>query len=70
MTKQTNIERVTDYMQFGSPMKQAFVIEAISRYAKEIADNQKAVLEGMKHSLISPQAWITCAKEWQATEQK
>jgi hypothetical protein len=70
MENKTNTQRVTEYMDFGSPLKQAFVIEAISRYANEVVKNQKEIHSGMKHSFVSPDAWIACAKDWQATEPK
>lgn len=62
--QKTNVEKVTDFMEFGNPMKQVFVIEAISRYAKEVQNNRVTLKTQMKDSLIHPDAWIACADEW------
>ena len=59
-----NIEVLTDYMSYGSALRQAFVMEAIGRYAEEICKNQNAVREQMKNSFIAPEAWIDCANDW------
>lgn len=48
-----------------APMNQAFVMEAISRYAKEVKQNTQAIRDGMKHSFINPNAWIACAHDWE-----
>lgn len=61
----TNVEKVTEFMEFGSSIRQAFVMEAINRYAKEVVNNAPQIREGMKHSFISPDAWIAAAAEWQ-----
>lgn len=60
----TNLERVTRFMDYGSPMNQLFVIESINRYAKQIIKNPKTVRKGMKNSPINSNAWIAAAAEW------
>ena len=60
----TNLEVVTEYMEFGSPLKQGFVIEALTRYAKQVTSNPDAVRKGMKDAFINAEAWIQCAEEW------
>ncbi len=67
----TNVELVTKYMEFGSPLNQAFVIEALSRYANQlieqkdeiIAQQEKDEKEG-KFSMINMAAWVQCAEHW------
>jgi len=65
-TKRTkdNQEFVSDFMQFGSPMNQIFVMDAISKLAKSVLENQDAVRESMKDHFIEPNAWIASAKLW------
>lgn len=60
--RQTNIERVTDFMQWGSPLRQAFVIEAITRYADQVA---AASPEQLANGFISGEAWQQVAQEAQ-----
>jgi hypothetical protein len=64
----TNTELVMQYMEFGSPLNQAFVIEALTRYAKKTARNADAVRDSMKGSFIHPDSWIKCAEDWLAAE--
>ena len=61
----TNVEIVTEFMECGSPMNQAFAIEALSRYAKEVITNAEQIRASMKNSFIEPNAWIACAADWQ-----
>jgi hypothetical protein len=58
-----NIEKVNKFMM-TNPINQVFVLEAISRYAKQCADNEVDLIESMKHSMISGEAWVRSAKAW------
>ena len=61
MRFESNIEfltRVMDYSKYGALM-QAFVIEAVNRYAEDVI-----VADMPKDSIISPEAWKGCAKEF------
>lgn len=61
----TNIEFVTELMNYGNPLKQAFIMEAIANYAKEFAtdfDADKAEASG-KWNFVSPHAWKACGVE-------
>jgi len=58
---ESNIEfltRVMDFSKYGALM-QAFVIEAVNRYAEEMKD-----AEIPENHFISPKAWKGCAKEF------
>ena len=59
----SNIENVTDYMN-SHPMNQLFIIEATSRYAKQVVDNKEKLLEAMKDSMIDGNAWVQSAQTW------
>lgn len=61
-TPPTNIEFVTDLMEHSrsGALAQVFVIEAISRYAKQCAE---AAPEAMETGLISGAAWQRTARE-------
>lgn len=60
----TNVEKVTNFMEFGSPLNQAFVLEALRRYTLEVKANE-AVLKADKTSFISGTAWVACAYDWE-----
>ena len=62
--QRTNIEQVTDYMEYGSPLNQAFVMEAIQRYAQECVDKRECLIAQMKMSFVSGEAWVECAENW------
>ena len=58
----TNSERLDDFLSYGSPMNQAFLIEAVCRYADEILSDEAEVRKQMEDSFISPESWISAAK--------
>jgi hypothetical protein len=60
----TNVEVLNEFMEFGSPLRQGFVVEALTRYAKQVTSNPDAVRAGMKDAFISADAWIQCAEDW------
>lgn len=60
----SNVELITKFMEFGSPMNQMFVIEAINRYAKMVIDQQDELRVSMKDHMIHPEAWIQSAKDF------
>ena len=64
----TNMERITEFMEFGSPLNQAFVMDAVTRIAERILadpDAMKAAMEkNGSHNFINPDAWIQCAEQW------
>ncbi len=64
--KPTNTARVAAFMDYGSPINQMFVIEAICKYANQVLDNEQKVLENMAKGFISGEAWVQCAKDWKA----
>jgi len=47
-----------------SPLNQAFVISAITQYAKGILQDPDMVREQMGNHIIHPDAWISCAEDW------
>ena len=60
----SNVERVTHYMEFSSPLNQAFVIEALTHYARRVVTQQDRIRRGMQGGFVSGDAWIQCATEW------
>lgn len=60
----SNTELVTEFMEFGSPLNQAFVMEAITRYANLVIEQQDELRESMKDGFVHPEAWIKCAKDF------
>lgn len=44
----------------AGPLMQAFILEAIRRYAEEIVN--EGIPEDNPRALISPKAWYTCAE--------
>lgn len=60
----TNVEKVTDFMNYGNPLKQAFVMEAIGRYADQLLKDEAKTLVAFQDTFVSGPAWIECAKQW------
>lgn len=44
-SRETNVQFVKRIMEYGSPLRQAFVIEAISKYAKACAKEDAKVFD-------------------------
>lgn len=60
----SNEDFVRDLMRFGNPLKQAVIMEAIQRYAKEVAETfDPAKAEGGVWNLIHPESWKAAATE-------
>lgn len=64
MTNKTNIERVTEFMKFGSPMNQLFVIAALEVYAKQVINKKEKFIEFYKDSPISGEDFVEAAVNW------
>ena len=62
--QKTNLQKITEYMEFGNPLRQAFVIEACSRYADQLLKDMTATRKAMADSFINPNAWLDCAQQW------
>ena len=63
----TNVEKVTDAMDFGSPLNQIVILTAIEKYCNQIA-NHKDQPEGWDKgcgTLIDWDAWKASAKDIQ-----
>tara|TARA_X000000368_G_scaffold352814_1_gene293755 strand:- start:357 stop:566 length:210 start_codon:yes stop_codon:yes gene_type:complete len=58
----SNVEKVTDAMEFGSPLNQIVVMSAIEKYCEQIAgiDEQP---ESWNNVLVSWKAWQASAKD-------
>ena len=62
---ESNVEalsRIMEYSRQGALM-QAFVIDALEKRSEFILANEADVRSAMDGSIISPEAWINCAKE-------
>lgn len=64
----SNVRKVTDFMELGSPLRQAFVMEAISRYAKECKANEQALRQQMEGGFVPAEGWLKCAEDWLVEE--
>ena len=58
--RETNVEFVTRIMESGSPLRQAFVMIAIQKYAERCAAQPGSAFES---ALLSGEAWVSVAKE-------
>lgn len=65
MKNKSTVAKITEYMELGHPLNQAFVIEAVSRYAKQITDNKEQVRQDMANTFINGDAWVQCAEQWE-----
>lgn len=57
---ETNVQFVKRIMEYGSPLRQAFVIEAISKYAAACAKEDPKTFDC---AWLSGAAWVQVAKE-------
>lgn len=65
MSKPTNnIEMVHHFMNYGSPLNQIFVIDALTKQAQHLVDNEEEVLKQMEGSFVHGPAWVQCAKDF------
>ena len=46
------------------PLNQAFVLEALGRYANNVSANKATLIEQMKTGMISGEAWVASADAW------
>jgi hypothetical protein len=69
MKRKTNVQIVTQYMN-EHPLNQAFVMEALARYSKSVASNKAELIESMRHSFVSGEAWVASAESWVETENR
>lgn len=63
----TNVERVTEFMEYGSPLNQCFVVAAIDAYAKQIKASEAAI-KAEKHSFVNGAALVACAYDWEQSK--
>lgn len=58
----SNVEKVSDAMEFGSPLNQIVVMTAIEKYCEQIAGlNEKP--ENWTNGLVSWEAWKASAAD-------
>ncbi len=60
LKRETNVQFVKRIMEYGSPLRQAFVIEAIAKYAEACA---KADAKTFDCAWLSGDAWVQVARE-------
>ena len=62
MRKPTNVEFITDLMEFSDngPMIQVYVLEALRLYSDSVVQNQDQIPED---GFISRRIWVSCAEE-------
>lgn len=60
----SNEDFIRDLMRFGNPLKQAVIMEAVRRYAEELATKfDPSAQEGGVWNFIHPEAWKACGVE-------
>ncbi len=60
----TNVDFFADFMNYGSAMNQMFVLDAVTKMAQKIVDNEEQVLKDMEGSFVHGPAWVKCAKDF------
>jgi hypothetical protein len=63
--RKTNVEAVVDLMEFSKhgALAQLFVVDALSKYARHVANAPAEAFASMKGGIISPEAWQDVARE-------
>ena len=60
----TNEQKISQFFK-GSPLNQAFVMEAIGRYTEHCQKNRAEMVKAMANTFVSGEAWLRCADEWE-----
>jgi hypothetical protein len=65
MNHPTNVEVITEIMEFSryGALAQMFVMDALSKQARAVADAPPEAFEGDGWKLVNPQAWRGVARE-------
>jgi hypothetical protein len=58
----SNVDKVTDAMEFGHPLNQIVVMNAIEKYCEQIAEIDEKP-ESWTNILVSWEAWKASAKD-------
>lgn len=67
----TNTEFIKNFMEFGSPTNQLFIIDAALKLAENIIKNEDEILKGdWSNPFVSPGAWVYTAKDFIAKYNK
>lgn len=63
--RKTNIEAVVDLMEFSryGALAQLFVVDALSKHARHVADAPVEAFAGMRGGMINQEAWQGVARE-------
>lgn len=59
-----NVAFVHDFMNWGSPLNQIFVMDAVNKLAKNVVAQKEELPGLMANSFVSANAWIQCAEKW------
>lgn len=59
-----NVQFVKDFMIFGSPINQIFVLQAINNLAHAVVEQKEAIRKDMAGSFVSANSWIQAAEKW------
>jgi hypothetical protein len=62
--KTSNSDLVNQYIDWGSPINQMFLFDAMGKLSKSVIKHQDELRVSMKNSFVCPEAWIEAAKEW------
>ncbi len=66
-----NTDFIKDFMEFGSPVNQMFILDAALKLAENIVKNQEEILKGdWSNPFVSPSAWVYTAKVFVAKYNK
>lgn len=61
--QETNTKQVEKFMEWGSAMNQAFVMQALDQLAGAVITSKDELLK-QQNAFISPVAWVKCATDW------
>jgi hypothetical protein len=63
--RQTNVEAITEIMEFSryGAMAQMFIIDALNKQARAVADAPPEAFEGEGWEMVSGKAWQGVARE-------
>ena len=59
-----NVEFITDFMTWYSPLNQVFVMDACHKLAATILNDIEQTRKDMEGNFVNADAWIKCASDF------
>jgi hypothetical protein len=61
---ETNTKLIHKFMEYGSPMNQLFLFDALTKFSKIVIEQQDELRKEMQTGFFDPDAWIKSAEDF------